>query len=215
MAYAFGHLSFRSPPKRCTTLAVAGLWLAIGIAGSVRANDLAAPGFDRAAETTVDARDDGRSPEAPDAILDVALGPRGALQGRVVTSAGGETSAAGWLVVLLRDGRRAAETATDASGRFSVRNLAGGLYQVVAHTPAGTIWRFCRVWTNRAAPPHAQGELVLLAETRLVRAQGPLRRFPIMSFQQAATMAAVAGGAIAAPIIYHNARLDNRVPNSP
>ena len=39
--------------------------------------------------------------------------------------------------------------------------------------------------------------------------------FPVMSLPQAATVAVIAAGAVAAPAIYYNTLIDNRVPASP
>ena len=122
------------------------------------------------------------------------------------------SSVANLRVALVRDGRAVALTRTDRSGRFALRNLSQGLYQVVVDGPGSPSRRTCRVWDPSSAPPNARASVEMMLGEGIVRGQGP---FPILSFPQAAAITGVAAGAIAAPIIYHNVRSANRVPASP
>ena len=115
-------------------------------------------------------------------------------------------------VALVRDGRAVALTKTDQSGRFALSNLSQGLYQVVVDGPGSPSRQTCRVWSPSSAPPTARDKVEMMLGEQVVRGQGP---FPILSFPQAAAIAGVAAGAIAAPIIYHNVRTANRGPASP
>jgi hypothetical protein len=115
-------------------------------------------------------------------------------------------------VALLREGRAVAITRTDQSGRFALRNLSQGLYQVVVDGPGSPSRRTCRVWGPSSAPPTARASVDMMLGEGIVRGQGP---FPILSFPQAAAITAVAAGAIAAPVIYHNVRTANQGPSSP
>ena len=154
------------------------------------------------------------SRHAPNAIEDVALGPDGVLEGRAVSGEGGgpRETVAGLPVTLFEGGLPVARTTSDVDGRFAVRNLRGGLYRVVIDTADGPRWRFCRLWTSSAAPPHAQSEVSVPVGRWLLRGQSP---FPADGFPPGATVGAIAAGAIAIPIIYHNVKKDNFVPASP
>lgn len=150
---------------------------------------------------------------AAGAIEDVVIGPDGRIRGRVI--AGPTTNGPRQLRVKFVLGQRTvAVTATDPEGRFEARNLSGGLYRVVAEGPDGSNWRFCRLWPATTAPPCARALATLPAAKPLVRGQRPLT-FPIMSLKQAAALTGIAAGAIAVPLIYHNARVQNQVPVSP
>jgi len=147
-------------------------------------------------------------------ITDVVLGPQGNLPGRVVLTREIQSyrATAGWSVMLLGNRQPIAESVTDDHGTFAFRNLSGGLYEVVLKTPRGPSRRLYRVWSTSRAPPSSAEEVQIPVEESVVRAQSP---FPIMSPMQAATMTAIVGGAIAAPAIYNNAQVANRIPASP
>ncbi len=126
-------------------------------------------------------------PELPQ-IVDVFVRPDGTLQGRVISSRSElpSGSTAAMRVVLVKGRRTVAVATTGQHGIFTLQNLPAGTYQVIVDVPAEPI----------------------------VRGQPP-RFFPVMSLQQAATVAVIATGAVAAPVIYHNTLIDNRVPASP
>ena len=121
-------------------------------------------------------------------------------------------AAANLRVALVRDGRAVALTRTDQSGRFALRNLSQGQYEIVVDGPGSPSRRTCRVWVPSSAPPSARASVEMILGEGIVRGQHP---FPILAFPQVAAVAAVAAGAIAAPIVYHNVRTANRGPASP
>ena len=155
------------------------------------------------------------SGQRPLPVADVALGAGGVLHGVVFSPLGGQTvrtPVAGTPVAILREGRLVAEVRSDSQGRFAVSKLRGGVYAMTVAGEGGVEWTFCRAWSPGAAPPKAgQIARVALGEG-VVRGQGPL---PAVKFSEAALMAGVVVGAVAAPIIYHNAQKSNRVPASP
>ena len=152
---------------------------------------------------------------SPVAVSDVVLQAGGVLQGVVFSAtqpARPRVVVAGARVTLIRDGKIAAETVSDRSGRFVASHLRGGKYLVAVATKNGTEWSLCRTWTANAAPPKANTTVQVTLGQGLVRGQGPL---PSLSFPEAALMGGVVVGAVAAPIIYHNAQQSNRIPASP
>lgn len=153
-------------------------------------------------------------PDSVHAIADVALRPDGVLEGQVASATNGlpAQTLAGLPVSVLRGPQSIATTITDAHGRFSVPDLPGGLYRVVVETPREPSWRFYRVWTSAGAPPHAADRASMPIGEDLVRGQSPL---PVPSASQAATIAALAAGAIAAPIVYHGVKQDDVIRSTP
>jgi len=175
------------------------------------------------ADDTVPARPSGarsgdpsHSPAArPIVASDVALQPGGVLHGVVVPDLSlreSDRSVAHVRVALLRDGKVVAETRSDESGRFSVSSLYGGKYVIAVARQGRVHWHLHRVWLQGTAPHKASAVARMVPGEGIVRSQGPL---PAVSFSEAALMAAVVVGAVAAPIIYHNAQKSNRVPASP
>ena len=149
------------------------------------------------------------APAGEPLVADVELGLDGNFRGVAVTSEG--TAAADVLVTLWQRDREIARGRTDTLGRFCVSGLRGGVYLA----RAGRGMRVYRVWPAGTAPPGARPIAMLVAtgET-LVRGQG-MTPVPVVTLPEAATFAAIVGGAIAVPVIYHNALIDNQVPVSP
>src|SRR5262249_30173227 len=82
-------------------------------------------------------------------IHDVALGADGTLLGIVVDSQGVPLAK---VPVVVRQGTmESARTVTGADGRFLVRGLRGGVYDVAAGQGSGTF----RLWAANTAPPTA------------------------------------------------------------
>ena len=156
------------------------------------------------------------SNSAAAAIEDIAISQYGVVRGRVLVGSASKRPT-GLCVKFVRDGRAVAMAAIDPDGRFAVRNVPAGFYRVVVEGSGTSVWRFYRLWYAEAAPPSARSEIASLTVEPLT---GPIVRgqrsmpFPIMSLRQAAAVTAIVGGAIAAPLIYHNARKSNRVPAS-
>ena len=156
---------------------------------------------------------DPSSAARPVAIADVVLQTRGVLHG-VVRSGTKDSgrSVAGVRVVLARDGRMVAESKSDRFGRFRFSGLRGGVHVLAVVGERGVELNLCRVWAEGASPPKASDVAQVTLGEGIVRGQGPL---PSVKFSEAALMAGVVVGAVAAPIIYHNAQKSNRVPASP
>jgi hypothetical protein len=150
----------------------------------------------------------------PGTIDDLVLRPGGVLEGRVLCpeNRADGSRVAGLPVALLRAAETVATTVTDAQGKFAFGNLRGGLYRVLISAAEEPRWRFCRLWTADAAPPHASDRLSVLVGGRLTRGQSPL---PIGRLPQAATIVAIAAGAFLPPIIYHAVNKDDYIPASP
>jgi hypothetical protein len=108
----------------------------------------------------------GGQPVAPQQtrIQDVALNS-GTFAGQVVDHQG--AAIAGAAVTVGQPGAAAVSTVTDASGRFEVANLAGGVYQITA---ADTI-SVCRIWAENSAPPVATDGLLVVSNSHVVRGQ--------------------------------------------
>ncbi len=150
-------------------------------------------------------------------VSDVALHHGGVLRGAVLSPPSGTklktaTATAGTRVVLIQGGKAIAEARSDAQGRFAISGLRGGSYVIAVAGPQGTTSRAIRAWTTTAAPPKASSLAQVVLGQETVRAQGPV---PAVSFSEAALVAGVVVGAVAAPIIYHNSQQSNRVPASP
>ena len=100
------------------------------------------------------------------AVTDVAMQADGTVQGQVLNAQGAHLDGA---VVSIRQGNEeVARTLTDAQGRFTVRNLRGGVYHVVAGRGA-KVFRF---WAPKTAPPSAQAQAVIVSGAEIVRGQG-------------------------------------------
>lgn len=89
--------------------------------------------------------------------LDVSLGKSGTFSGRTVDHTGAPVEGA---TVVLKQGKTiVGETVTDENGRFALSSVKSGVYQVSSGETEGTY----RLWNEKAAPPSAksQGLLVL------------------------------------------------------
>jgi hypothetical protein len=152
----------------------------------------------------------------PDAVADVSLRPDGALTGRVVDfdAVSDQEHVAAVEVELIADRQTVARASTDRYGRFVFENVRPGPYQIVVRCGGSSSWWFCRAWPASSAPPHAQQEVVVPIGGPIVRGQHPIV-LPVLSLPQAATVTGLVAGAVAAPMIYHNSLVDNRVPTSP
>ncbi len=96
---------------------------------------------------------------------DIELDARGRLIGALVDE-NGKPKALKRVVV--RQGKRVlAATKTDKSGRFEVKQLRGGIYQVVSEDQIAMI----RVWAHKTAPPKSK-KAVLLVTGKVTRGQG-------------------------------------------
>jgi hypothetical protein len=128
----------------------------------------------------------------PASVRDVALAEGGELRGQIVAVQ------APLPVVVRRNGEEVARTETDASGRFAVRGLTGGLYEV--DTPVGQ--GMFRAWSPRTAPPAAEQSAVLVAQDKVVRGQWGSSAFGWLGNPW--VLAAIVAAAIAIPLALDN-----------
>ena len=99
------------------------------------------------------------------AISDIALSAGGTLTGHVVDSTG--RTLPHQVVSLRQSNREITRTASDQSGRFVVKELRGGVYQIVAGQGSVLV----RLWAPNTAPPSAR-ENVLVSGHSAVRFLG-------------------------------------------
>lgn len=98
-------------------------------------------------------------------MLDIGLQADGAFAGRVVDHTG---TAANHAEVIVRQGsKEVARTTTDAQGRFAVKGLRGGVYEVASGKTVGTY----RVWQSEVAPPAAKEQALLILGENGARGQ--------------------------------------------
>lgn len=105
-----------------------------------------AAGSSRVQVKTVDAK-----------IFDIALSHGGTFKGRVVDHTGAAMEGAA--VTVKQNNKEVARSITDKNGTFAVGNLKTGVYSIASGATEGTY----RVWSEKAAPPSAkeQGLLVM------------------------------------------------------
>jgi hypothetical protein len=102
-------------------------------------------------------------------MFDIGL-QHGVFAGRVVDHTG---TAAKSAEVVVRQGEKViAKTTTDETGRFEVKGLRGGVYEVASGKTIGTY----RVWQQEVAPPAAKEQALLVLGENGTRGQfGGLR----------------------------------------
>jgi type IV secretory pathway protease TraF len=105
-------------------------------------------------------------------------------------------------VLLLQAGNPAARTVTAADGRFQVRRLSSGIYEISAAGGAGIY----RIWQRGAAPPNAVGSALIVAGPDAVRGQSPRTGF---FRSDAFLISAAVVGAVAIPIFISAARRES------
>lgn len=97
-------------------------------------------------------------------ILDIGL-EQGVFAGRVVDHTG--TPAKNAEVVVRQGSHEVAKTTTDANGRFAVKGLRGGVYEIASGKTVGTY----RVWQSEVAPPAAKEQALLVLGENGTRGQ--------------------------------------------
>lgn len=102
------------------------------------------------------------SPADGPIIRDAALQSGGVVRGALISSAG--RARADRPVNLLLHGKQIASTTTDVDGRFQFRGVRAGVYRLQA---AGAD-RSYRLWSEAAAPPSADAQILLLENDQLV-----------------------------------------------
>ena len=127
---------------------------------SLNAADSISDASPRAAATSPKAAD-----ESAKKIIDLELDQHGRLLGFLVDTNGKPEALQ---KVTIRQGRKTiAVTKTDENGRFLVRDLRGGVYQIESDDQAALV----RVWSNGTAPPKSK-TAVLLVTGEVKRGQG-------------------------------------------
>ena len=92
-------------------------------------------------------------------VLDVALGEKGRLNGLMVDRQGKALSDVP--VAMTSEGGQPAVAVTTKAGRFAYEGMSGGVYYLAARNADLTV---VRAWTAKAAPPHAEAQVILYAE---------------------------------------------------
>lgn len=98
-------------------------------------------------------------------IRDVSLGEAGTLVGVVIDAQGVPSS--GIVVECRRSDRVVARAKTDRLGRFQLRGLTGGVYQVTAGG-GGNVFR---LWRAGTSPPSAKAGVLIVCPSDFLRGQ--------------------------------------------
>lgn len=98
-------------------------------------------------------------------VADVALHQGGVFVGQVVNRQGAPK--AGAKVVMSRQSKVVAVAQTDKQGRFIVRGVRAGVYQVQADQTAAVY----RLWAERTAPPAANQAALLVTDSGVALGQ--------------------------------------------
>ena len=102
---------------------------------------------------------------AAPAILDVTLHDGGVLIGAFVDSQRAPVTAS--KVAIRQQGEEVLAVDTDANGRFMMRGVRGGVYEIATVRGNGMF----RLWAPGTAPPNARHVALLVADDGVVRAQ--------------------------------------------
>ncbi|WP_010586865.1 carboxypeptidase-like regulatory domain-containing protein [Schlesneria paludicola] len=102
---------------------------------------------------------------APNSILDVKLSADGTISGRVINPNGERV--VGAAVTAKQGAVEAGQSVTDEQGRFVLRNLKTGIYEVGTGNTVGHY----RVWTEKSAPPSAMPHCLLVVGENGARGQ--------------------------------------------
>jgi len=145
-------------------------------------------------------------------VTDIALRDGGMLVGQVMDSQGAIMAKVP--VALIQNGKEIARLETDQRGKFAVKSLKGGVYQVATVGQHGVY----RMWAPRTAPPAAKKGLMLVSGD-VVRGQGygPAPSGPFSSItgwisQHPLMTAGIVATAIAIPLAIDD---DDDPPASP
>jgi hypothetical protein len=138
------------------------------------------------------------APAATPAVADVALADGGVLHGQLVDLRGGNSVGVP-VSVKAQNSKEIVRTTTAKDGRFAVKGLKGGVYQVAAGQGQGVY----RLWTAKAAPPSA-------GKNAIVFTQGLFGGGPKMLLANPVVVAGVVATAVAVPVAVVNSQ-----PSSP
>jgi len=134
------------------------------------------------------------APAPTPAVVDIALSDGGMLQGQLVDLQGANVS--GVPVSVKTQDRDIATTTTTADGRFAVKGLRGGVYQVAAGQGHGIY----RVWSAGTAPPAAQNGAIVYTQGGM--GGGSLKTL----LSNPIVIAGVVATAVAVPVALANSR---------
>jgi hypothetical protein len=118
------------------------------------------------------------------AIPDVALQDGGVLQGQLLDRSGAAKAATP--LVVAQKGKVVVIATTDKQGRFSIRGMRGGVYQLESEHGKGVY----RLWAPKTAPRAAKSGVLMVVDDTIVRGQDGPDYGP-------AIRGAVAGGLVA------------------
>ena len=152
---------------------------------------LAPPNFLVAAEPATPQR--GGLAASAAQVGDVALSPGGMLHGQVVDSSG--AGVAGVLVTVRQQNQLVAQATSDATGRFEIAGMPGGMFQLTSEHGQGSY----RLWAPTTSPPNARPAALLVHDTQVVRGQSQLSKL----FSHPIVIAGVIAAAVAIPITVH------------
>jgi hypothetical protein len=96
-------------------------------------------------------------------VVDVKLADNGTLRGQLVNREG--AAKAKRTVTAIAAGQVVAQGVTDHKGNFAIPLAKGGVYTITDGETGAVV----RVWTNAAAPPSAQGGILLVSDPTLAR----------------------------------------------
>ena len=145
-----------------------------------------------------------------DLPIDVALQPQGCLVGRLTRPDGQPKPLVAFAIY--NDRGLVARGFTDQQGMVTVSGLQGGVYQFVV----GTESHLLRLWADRTAPPSAIGEVLLVHDPTVLRAQWAAPR-PLNNLVRRVKFGArkplvfgtVLTAAVGVPVILHNLNQDD------
>jgi hypothetical protein len=106
------------------------------------------------------------APAADPIVIDVSLQGGGQVNGQLVGPNG--LGAARQTVFFLRQGAMVGACQTDDAGRFALKGLTGGVYEVRSSQGGALL---CRCWAPQTAPPSARPSLMFSTSSQVVRGQ--------------------------------------------
>jgi hypothetical protein len=99
-------------------------------------------------------------------VIDVSLQGGGQVNGQLMGPNG--LGAPRQTVFFLRQGAMVGACQTDDAGRFAIKGLTGGVYEVRSSQGGALL---CRCWAPQTAPPSATSNLMLSTSSQVVRGQ--------------------------------------------
>lgn len=135
----------------------------------------------------------GSAPAPIPAVVDVSMADGGVLHGKLVDLQQG--SVANVPVSVKLQNKEVAQAMTGKDGKFSVKGLKGGVYQVAAGAGQGIY----RLWTAKGAPPSAQKDAIVYTQGGFGGGANMLLANPLV-------IAGVVATAVAVPVAVANSQ---------